>query len=249
MRVIDFITLIAVLATMAVTSCKAPENITYMQGYDTGHLQNVTEQRRITVRPDDRLSIVVSSKDPELAEVFNLAIAQHRVGYDKAVNTNPQTAAFTVGPDGDITYPVLGKLHVAGLSRQQVASLISDELISKNLLKDPVVTVEFMNASVSVLGDVARPGEYPIDRDNLNILQAISKAGDLNITGLRENVLVVREADGHDIAYRIDLTDTESLMKSPAFYLQQNDVVYVEPNDTRKRQANTSGNTVFTPTF
>lgn len=218
-----------------------------MQGFDNGDVQAVREQRRITVQPDDQLSIVVSSKDPELAEVFNLAIAQYRIGYTNQNNQN--TSAYTVDPDGNINYPIVGKIHIAGLNRHEVSDVIQNELINKNLLKDPVVTVEFLNATVSIIGDVARPGEYSIDKDNLTILQALSKAGDLNITGLREHVLVVREENGQDRAYRLDLTNPESLMTSPAYYLQQNDVVYVEPNATKKRQATANGNTVLTPTF
>ena len=240
--------ILAAGAVLLLASCSTPKDITYLQGFDNGMTQKAVAQSRITVRPDDKLSIVVSSKDPALAEVFNLAIAQHRVGYTLN-NQNQYTSAFTVRPDGDITYPIIGDIHIAGLSRPAVAELIEKELKERNLLKDPVVTVEFLNATVSVLGDVARPGEYSLDRDNLNIIQAISKAGDLNITGMRENVLVVREENGHDVAYRVNLTDTQSLFESPAFYLQQNDVVYVEPNPTKKRQATSAGNSVLTPAF
>ena len=144
---------------------------------------------------------------------------------------------------------MLGEIKVAGMSRHDIAKLIQNELRSSEQLKDAVVTVDFLNATVSVLGDVNRPGEYPIDRDDMNVLQAISKAGDLNITGDRKNVLVVREENGKDVAYRLDLTNTASLMQSPAFYLQQNDVVYVEPNNVKKRQATVNGNTVLTPSF
>jgi len=221
-----------------------------MQGLGNEDVQAVRAQRRITVQPDDKLSIVVSSKDPELAEVFNLAIAQYRIGYGGVSSQyNQNTSSYNVDPYGDINYPIIGKIHIAGMNRHEVAELIQSELISHNLLKDPVVTVEFLNATVSVIGDVARPGEYPIDKDNLTVLQALSKAGDLNITGQREDVLVVREENGQDRAYRLDLTDTQSIMQSPAYYLQQNDVIYVEPNDTKKRQATANGNTVLTPSF
>lgn len=236
------------LLCLIITSCSTPKNITYMQGFDNNEVQQVRAQRRITIQPDDKLSIVVSSRNPELAEVFNLAVAQYRIG---AVNTsyNQYTSLFTVDPDGYVNYPLIGKIHLAGLNRHEAAEVVEKKIIGNDLLKDPVVTVEFMNATVSVLGDVARPGEYDIDKDNMTILQAISKAGDLNITGLRDHVLVIREENGQDRAYRLDLTDTESLMQSPAYYMQQNDVVYIEPNDTKKRQATTTGNTVLTPTF
>ena len=236
------------LVAMLATSCSAPKNITYMQGFESGDVQAVMGQRRLTLQPDDKISIVVSSKDPELAEVFNLAIAQHRVGSSSESSSN-SASAFTVSPDGYIKYPVIGEIHVAGLNRHEAADVIERKLLSHNLLRDPKVTVEFLNATISILGDVNSPGEYPIDKDNLTILQALSKAGDLNITGMRGNVLVVREEDGKDRAYRLDLTDTESLMQSPAYYMQQNDVIYVEPNATKKRQADANGNTVLTPAF
>lgn len=237
------------LAALLLISCAAPKKITYMQGFNEGQTEEIKRQSRITVQADDKLSIVVSSKDPALAEVFNLSIAQHQVGSSTSSTANQKSAAFTVTPNGCINYPVIGEIHIAGLNRHEVARLIQDKLISQNLLKDPVVTVEFLNATVSVLGDVSRPGEYPIDKDNLNVIQAISKAGDLNITGLRQNVLVVREEEGKDIAYRLDLTDTRSLFQSPAFHLRQNDIVYIEPNKMKKRQATVNGNTMQTPGF
>lgn len=242
----SYLGVLAIVCVM-VSSCATPKDITYMQGFENNAVQAVCEQHRIKVQPDDQISIVVSSKDPQLAEVFNLAIAQYRVGYQSQSNYN--TSAYTVDPDGNIYYPVIGKIHIAGLTRHEVSALLQSELVGRDLLKDPVVTVQFLNAKVSVLGDVAKPGEYPIEKDNLTILQALSMAGDLNITGKRTQVLVVREENGQDRAYRLDLTDTRSLMESPAYYLQQNDVVYIEPNSNKKRQATTSGNTVFTPAF
>ena len=239
----------AAAAGLALSSCSTPQNITYMQHFENDNVQIVREQTRLKVQADDRLSIVVSAKDPQLAEVFNLAVAQYRIGYVSGYSGNGQVSAFTVDANGYINYPILGKIHVAGLDRAEVSELIAHKLSASDLLKDPLVTVEFMNATVSVLGDVNRPGEYPIDRDDMNIVQAISKAGDLNITGMRENVLVVREENGQDKAYRIDLTDTRSLFESPAYYVQQNDIIYVEPNKVKKRQATESGNQVLTPSF
>lgn len=230
-------------------SCSVPKDITYMQGFENDATQAVREARRITVQSDDKLSIIVSSKEPKLAEVFNLAIAQNKIGYTNSGTTYEYSSSFTVDPDGNVNYPIIGKIHVAGLNRHELAAKIQHEIESRELLKDCIVTVEFLNATIAVLGDVRSPGEYQIDKDNLTILQAISKAGDLNITGKRENVLVVREENGQDRAYRVNLTDVKSLMESPAYYLRQNDVVYVEPNSTAKRNATANGNTVLTPSF
>jgi len=238
------------ICAIAVSSCSTPKNVTYMQGFDNDAVQAVREQKRITVQSDDRLSIVVTSKDPELAEMFNLMYVQPRLGQKTAGSSSAgQTSAYTVDPDGYIQFPIIGAIYVRGMHREEVANTVKEALIKTDMLKDPMVTVEFLNATVTILGDVSSPGEYPIDRDNLNILQAISKAGDLNITGMRENVLVVREENGQDRAYRVDLTDTEALMQSPAFYLQQNDIVYVEPNDMKKRDSTNNANTILTPSF
>ena len=239
------------------TSCGTPKNITYMQGFDNGQVQQVREQARIKVQADDRLSIIVTSRDQALAQMFNLSVANMRLGQyqnsgviGSTTYTNSDgVAAYTVSPDGNIFFPVLGEIHVAGLERLEIAKKIQDRLVDENLLKDAIVTVDFLNATISVIGDVNSPGQYAIDRDNLNILQAIAKAGDLKITGERENVLVVREENGKDVAYRVDLTNTAELMTSPVFYLQQNDVIYVEPNDMMKRQATTNANTLSTPSF
>lgn len=240
--------LFVALATV-VASCSVPKDITYMQGLQNGQQETVVPPVRITVQPDDKLAIVVTSKDPELAVAFNLAIAQYRIGTGTSGSTaESKAAAYTVDPNGNIDFPLLGTLHVAGLNRYGVSELIKREIISRELVKDPVVTVEYLNAKISVLGDVKNPGDYPIERDNMTLMQAISAAGDLNITGLRSNVLVVREDNGKDIAYRVDLTDPKSLMESPAYYLRQNDIVYVEPNNTRKRQATERGNIFYNPT-
>ncbi len=231
------------------TGCVTPKNITYMQGFKDGMTQNVREVSRLKIQPDDKISITVSDKNPELAQAFNLVIAQSHVGQVGASSSNGQTAAYTVFPDGTINFPTLGRLHVTGLNRVELSQLIEQKLIETGQLHDPIVIVEFMNAKVSILGDVSSPGEYNIDRDNMTLLQALSKSHDLQITGMRNNVLVVREENGKDVAYRVDLTDTSNLMESPVYYLQQNDVIYVEPNNTKKRQSTANGNSVMTPAF
>lgn len=241
-------TLLFIVLCSVLASCKVPKDITYMQGFDNGETETVVPPVRITVQPDDKLAIIVTSKDPELAVAFNLAIAQYRIGTGTNGSTaESKAAAYTVDPSGNIDFPLLGTLHVEGLNRHGVAELIKREIISRELVKDPVVTVEYLNAKISVLGDVRNPGDYLIERDNMTILQALSAAGDLNITGLRDNVLVVREENGKDVAYRVNLTDTKSLMQSPAYYLRQNDIVYVEPNNTRKRQATETANVFYNP--
>jgi len=157
--------------------------------------------------------------------------------------------AYTVDEQGDIDFPVLGKVAVQGMTRKEVAAYLRGRLISRDLVKDPIVTVEYVNLSVSVLGEVNRPGRIDILRDNFTVLDAIADAGDLTINGKRENVMVMREVDGEDQTYIVNLCDRQSLLLSPAFYLQQNDVVYVTPSRKRQRDANSIGNTFSQPGF
>ena len=144
---------------------------------------------------------------------------------------------------------MLGKLHVQDMTREEVAVYIKKELQSHDLIKDPVVTVEFMNLSVNVMGEVNRPGRYNIDKDHLTILDALSQAGDLTIYGKREKVLVLRNENGKQRVYGINLCSADHLYSSPVYYLQQNDVVYVEPNDTKARQSTVNGNNVRSTSF
>ena len=138
---------------------------------------------------------------------------------------------------------------MAGKTRAEVAEYIKGKLVNENLVKDAVVIVEYANTAVTIMGEVKNPGRIGFNRDRLSLLDAIGLAGDLTIQGKRTNVLVVREIDGNPTAFRVDLTDAESLMNSPVYYLQQNDVVYVEPNDMKKRSSIVNGNTVLSASF
>lgn len=240
------------LLTLLFSACSTPKDITYMQNLENDQTIPVDIPRKLLIKPGDKLTIVVTCEDPELAEVFNLAVANYRIGMASSANSissDSKVGSFTVDDAGDIEYPLIGKIHAAGLSRADVSKLITEKIIAGNYLKQPVVTVDFLNAIVSVLGDVKSPGSYLIDRDEMTLLQALSLAGDLNITGRRDNVLVVRRDGEKNIAYRVDLTNAEELMQSPAFYIQQNDAIYVDPNDTKKRQATANGNNALTTSF
>ena len=222
-------------AALVVCSCQTPMNINYFQDLQDGQSEAIQTLHEITVQPEDQLSIVVNSKDPLLADLFNLPIVTHRVGYSQqsSLNTSQAVSAYTVDHQGQIDFPVLGKVTVAGKNREQIAALIKSELIKRNLVNDPV----------------ARPGRFPITRDKVTILDAISQAGDLTIYGKRENVCLMREENGHQNIYRVDLTNGGALLASPAYYLQQKDVIYVEPNDTRARQSTVNGNNVRSTSF
>lgn len=231
-------------------SCATP-NVSYFNDLGNGQTEQLLQTMDIRLRPDDKISIVVKSKDPLLSDLFNLPIYTHRVGYSQAAltNTSQQMSVYTVDKNGEIDFPVLGKIKVSGLRRDEVAELIKVELTKQNLIKDPVLTVEYANLGFNVMGEVTKPGRYIFDRDHLTILDAISMAGDLTIQGRRDNILVMREAGESRTIYRVNLQNGKELMQSPAFYLQQNDVVYVEPNAYRSRQTTVNGNNVLSASF
>ena len=203
----------------------------------------------ITIRPKDKLSILVNSQDMRLTNLFNLPIVSQQVGLETSYGTNRGMSGYTVDSNGDIDFPVLGRIRIAGMTREQVAAHIKGELQSHDLVKDPVVTVEFMNLTVSVMGEVNKPGRYNIDKDNITILDALSQAGDLTIYGKREKVLVLRNEEGKQRVYGVNLCSGEHVYSSPVYYLQQGDVVYVEPNDTKARQSTVNGNNVRSTSF
>ncbi|MDE5789718.1 MAG: polysaccharide biosynthesis/export family protein [Muribaculaceae bacterium] len=243
-------------ALLLLASCSTPKNITYFQDLQNGQTIEPQNVYAIKVRPGDKLSIMVNTQDPLLSSMFNLVESQNRLlssgvstGKASNISNEGRTGYYTVDSKGDIKFPILGELHIGGMKREEVASYIERQLISQNLVKEPVVTVEFANTGVAVLGEVAKPGRYEFNEDKMTILQALSYAGDLKNTGERTNVLVIREQDGKETAYRVDLTKASELMTSPAYYLQQDDMVYVEPNAKAKRETTSAGNAAYSPSF
>ncbi|HHV86956.1 MAG TPA: polysaccharide export protein [Petrimonas sp.] len=230
-------------------SCASVKKINYFQDLEPGVAEQTGAPIEIKIRPNDKISIVVNSKDAELSNLFNLPIVSHRIGTSSLSAGAQQVSGYTVDAYGDIDFPVVGKIRVAGLTRAEIAAHIKHTLITGDLVKDPVVTVEFMNLGFSVLGEVNNPGKFYIDRDGMTLLDAIGMAGDLTIYGKREAVYVLRDEQGEQVPYRVDLTSARQLYLSPAFYLQQNDVVYVEPNSVRARHSTVNGNNVRSTSF
>lgn len=239
------------LLAILLYSCATPRQITYFKDLHDGVNKTIANAKIVRVKSEDKISIVVKSKDPQLAELFNLPIVSYRVGQGKtsALGGNQQVLSYSVNSKGFIDFPVLGEIYVEGQTREEIASNIKKKLIDQNLIKDPVVTVEFDNLSYSVLGEVNRPGKFLIDRDRVTILDAISAAGDLTIYGKRDNITVLRQEYNKETVYTVNLCSGNDLFESPAYYLQQNDIVYVEPNDTKARQSTVNGNNVRSTSF
>ena len=240
-------------------SCSTPQNIAYFPELHTGSIVQTEKMLDIKVKPEDKLSIIVTTQDPALSNLFNLVTVQNRLGQTTSSTTtvgnagsgsNGYVSYYTIDSQGDITFPVLGKLHIAGLTREQIAEKITADLRSADLVKDPIVTVEFANTGLSVLGEVNKPGRYEFNKDHLTIIDAIAMAGDLKMNGMRENILVMRNlGGGKQEAYRVNLLDAQELASSPVYYLQQDDVIYVEPNEKAKRETTATGNSAYTPSF
>ena len=256
---IKFILTGVLSAGLLLGSCSTPKNITYFPELQTGSIVQAAGVLDIKIKPEDKLSIVVSTQDPALSSLFNLVTTQNRLGQttsstktvgNASSSGNSQVSYYTVDSNGDINFPVIGKINIVGLTREQVSEKISRELVGANLVKDPIVTVEFANTGISIIGEVKSPGRYEFNRDHLTVIDAIAMAGDLTMNGVRENILVMRNlGDGRQEAYRINLLNARELASSPVYYLQQDDIIYVEPNDKAKRETTASGNTPYTPSF
>lgn len=247
MRFNKFLILLAIAAMMV--SCKPTKNIAYFTDLSADDVAALaaTQPQPITIRPGDRLQILVNSSDPRISSLFNLPMIVRQMGEQNA--SSQGTAIYTVTPAGNIDFPELGTLHVEGLSRSQLSDLIKKDLIDRGFVKDAVVTVEFQNMKISVLGEVTNPGRYSISKDSYTLLDALGDAGDLTIYGRRDNVLVLRNENGQQHVYKINMQSAKDIYSSPAYYLRQDDVIYVEPNDTRARQSTVNGNNIRSTSF
>lgn len=241
------------------SSCRSPKEVVYFTDLQVGQSQELAAIKPVKLQPNDKITIIVSTSDARLNALFNLAYSQNTIHAGGASGANTSgaissgsgnnVAPYTVDSQGDINFPVLGKLHVAGMTREEVAEYVRRELISRDLAKNPIVTVEYLNLAVSVLGDVGSPGRQFINSDNYTILDAIAAAGDINITGKRDQVKVLREEGGMQKMYEIDLNSGKDITRSPVYYLRQNDVIYVEPNSTKARTSTPNANAALTPSF
>lgn len=232
---------IAIIALLA--SCASQKKVTYFNDLEAGNSVTIAPMQEIRLKPGDKFSVHVNSKDKELVAPLNLSIGE------QGQNGQQTQLAFTVDQEGYIDFPQLGPIHVMDMTRDDLAKYLKKEIVSKKIALDAVVLVEFKNHQISVIGEVANPGKYEINKDYITILDAISMAGDLTIQGQRENVTVLREELGVQKAYSVNMNDAAQLHSSPVYYLQQNDIVYVEPNKAKAGQSTINGNTVRSTSF
>ena len=228
------------------SSCKTSEKVVYLQDVKLDMPERLQESTGITIQPKDMpFQSSSSCKDPELAAMFNLPVISYQAGSEVVAGAGSQRLmGLRGGRAGEHRLPPSwGKLQVAGLNRWELQEKIKKELADADLLKDFVVTVEFMNFKVSILGEVNKPGSYTIQGDKITLLEALSMANDLTIYGKRDGVYVIREENGERTTYRLDLRSAE-IFNSPVYYLKQNDIIYVEPNSVRAGQSTINENSM-----
>lgn len=211
-----------ILIALVLGSCASKKDIVYFQNAKKFETVVNTDSFSPRFKVDDILSIHISAYDRESVLPFNLVKGGGEPGMGEELD-------FLIDKDGYIDYPIVGKIKVAGLTTEEAKQLMAQKL--ENYLKDPIVNIRIKNFRVTVLGLVNRPGTYSIVSERITILEALGLAGDLNLKGRRDNVLVIRDFNGAKTYTRIDLTSRE-FINSPVFYLTQNDVVYVEPNNS-----------------
>jgi len=239
--------LFSLFLCILVSSCSRYKDVAYFQDIEKsleGKFDSPEFKNTLKIKIDDELSIIVSAEDPQVAAPFNLPMVvssplssafsgDNKIGQQQHQTQTIQT--YLVNSEGDIHLPVLGKIKVVGMTRDELVIEVEERV--KKYIKDPIVNVRLVNFRISVLGEVTLPGVYTYNTQDVSILDAMASANDMLIHGQRNNVLVIRRTDQRNEYYRVDLTSSD-ILSSPNFYLQQNDIVYVLPNKEKQRDAN-----------
>ena len=222
---------IFILGALLLASCATNKRAAYIQQVQTDIPTAIEQDYQIRIKPLDRLTVTINSKDPELAAPFNAASSYNSLNglssYSSSSNGNLQI--LTVDKEGKIQLPIIGEIDCDGLTRNELAKKIENTIRENGMVHDPIVIIQFADVKFSVLGEVARPGQFSITKDRISLFDALAMAGDLTIYGQRENVALIREENGMRTVHYFDLKNPD-ILTSPYFYLQQDDVVYVTPN-------------------
>jgi len=228
------------------TSCVSNKKMIYMQGATQSYSlpQEIQDYFELQVQPDDQLAISVASKDAELLSRFNnntlIGGGNNSMSGTNTINVSSGVSYFRVNKEGNIEFPIFGTMYVGGMTTTQISAMIQKRMIDEGYINDAVVNTKIMSFKVTVLGDVKNPGTQTYQGERLTILEALGKAGDLTNSAYRDNVLVIREENGQRRAYEINLLDNQAVFNSPAYYMQQNDVIYVQPNKSQRVKGSTS---------
>lgn len=230
------ISILTLLTIVLLSSCGSRKDIVYFQ--DSSNFETIVNENSFEpkFKIDDEVSILISTLNPEASTPFNLYRGSSATG------GGSEQVSYLVDKYGEIDFPVLGKLKVAGLSPEELRASLREKL--EGYLKDPIINIRLMNFTVTVLGEVSQPGTYQVIGEQITVLEALGLAGDLTIKGLRKNVMVLRDFNGTKVSTRIDLTSKQSF-KNPVYYLTQNDVVYVEPNNSAVKTSSLDNRTTI----
>ncbi len=242
-KVLLFIT---VLVALCLSSCVSNKEMIYLQGADTLYAKSlgIDKNFQLLIQSDDQLAITLTSKDRVLLDQYNSTIlvgtgsAGSNYSSVSTAMTSSGVCYFYVSQDGTIDFPTIGRLKVSGMTPDQLSATIQSQLQAD--VKDIQVSTRIMSFKVTVLGDVKNPGTQSYTGQRLTLLEALGRAGDLNNSAIRTNVMVLREENGKRQVYKVDLTSPESVFNSPAYYMQQNDLVVVEGNKSVKVKGSTS---------
>ena len=241
MKKIKFL-LLAGLIAMA--SCTSYKNVPYLQNSENVDATIVSELYDLRIQPKDLLTITVSSEIPEAAVPFNLTVQSPMSAYNsnRYLTTQPVLQTYLVDNEGYIDFPTLGKLKIAGMTKGEVEEMIKEK-IKSNFTSDPIVTVRLDNYKITVIGEVTAPGVHTITEERINVFEALALSRDLTVYGKRDGVKLIREnADGTKNIIPLNLNDAD-IINSPYYYMQQNDVLYVEPNKAKSRNSDIGSST------
>ena len=230
--------LFTLLFIATLCSCRSKKEIVYLRDMQPVHEYHFTPDKETVIQPNDLLQISVSCKRPELALPFNrqnsaVSVTEDGNVYAQSGGATTHDNSYRVNKHGDIIFPVLGKIHVAGFRLSQISDIIRSKIIDGDYIKDPQVAVDLLNFKYTVMGAVGQNGTFSADGDRVTLLEAIAKAGDISPNGKIDNVRVIREVDGKRMVLEHDLTSYE-IFDSPFYYLKPNDIVYVEPKYKNK---------------
>jgi len=231
--------LLFLIVIVAFSSCISKKDIVYFQFGEIDQ-SKVSNKYKTYFKPDDLLEITISAKDVAAVRPFNLSAVTYSTSSNSAIGV-AQQQTYLVDTKSEIEFPVLGKIKIGGLTRDEAINLLKEKL-SPDYIKKPNINISIANYKISILGDVQRPGSYNIPNERITILDALALAGDVNISAQRNNILIIREEGAKKVQYRVDLRSNK-LLTSAVYYLQQNDVVYVEPNYARIQSASANSST------
>lgn len=231
--------LAALLIVLAATSCRTRTQMVYLTDLTPGTDYPVQPTKDLVIQTDDKVTIKVTCKNPELALAFNVPTGGYSIsseGNISSTNSSNGDSRYTVADDGTIDFPIIGKIQARGLTCRQLSETIKNELRSRNLITDPYVTTEIVNFTYSVLGEAKKVGTVEVKgKDRVTILDAIAQSGDLTQDAKLDRIAVIREENGKRRIHHVDIR-SKSIFDSPVFYLKQNDIIYVEPNDNKVRE-------------